>query len=361
MLYHEQNGVQMKICIIVTGLPPDFTGGTEIQTYNIASKIAKKHNVTVLTRSVKGKPKECIENGFKVKRFSFINFPVLRFFSHILFAFNEVRKMRKDIDVCYCMMMSPNGLVGSLSNIFFKTKTIASIRGTDWYMTGFAKNMLNKFVVHHSDMIVAQTEKTRKEIVDKYPDAKTCVVHNGVDIDGTISGGKNIVYVGTLRRVKGVEYLIKAMDDIDSELVIIGDGPLKEELKTLAQGKRIRFTGKLGKKEVRKEMKDARVLVLPSLSEGLPNVVLEAMSMGLPVVATNVSGIPEIVNDGETGFLVEPRNSKSIVLSVNKILKNKQLWKKMSVKSLIDVKKYSWPNTISSMEKLLKGVCGDKI
>jgi glycosyltransferase involved in cell wall biosynthesis len=349
----------MKICFVVTGLPPAFVGGAETQTYNLATHLAKRHDVTILTRKTGDFPGFSRESGFHIKRFGFLDFPVIRFFSHVLSCLLEIRKIKGDVDVLYCMMLSPNGLAGVLAKKLFGLKSLASVRGGDWYggeerLTG---RMINRFVIKNSDLIITQTEKIKKEVREKYPDAKIEVVPNGVDAAKERATGDKIVFLGNLHKKKGLEYLIQAMDKIDAELLIVGDGPDMDKLQQLARGKRVSFAGKVKPAEVRTFLKRGKVFVLPSLyGEGMPNVILEAMSVGLPVVSTRISGIPDMVKEGKTGFLVEPCDPDSLADAVNKILKNGGLRKKMSANAVKEIKKYSWDNVVERVDKVLSAV-----
>ncbi len=115
-----------------------------------------------------------------------------------------------------------------------------------------------------------------------------------------------ISFVGSLVHRKGVEYLIKAFMSIDNtslRLIIVGDGPNGDIFKEMAKGdSRIEFLGY--KKDAVSYIKASDLFILPSLYEGLPNVVIEAMSVGTPVIATNVSGIPELIENNVNGLLV---------------------------------------------------------
>jgi len=351
----------MRICIIITGFPPAFIGGTETQTCNVAAHLAKRHYVTVLTRREKGMPETSKERGFLIKRFRYLNFPIIRFFSHIISCLNEIRKIKENVDVFYCMMLSPNGLAGTLAKKMLGIKTVASVRGGDFYMTGFFGNMINRFVIKNSDLIVVQTEKIKRDVKQRYPDAKIGVVPNGVDITGERAKGKKIVFLGNLQERKGVKYLIQAVEKIDAKLLIAGDGEERESLERMVEetklGKKVRFAGAVEPEDARKFLLQGQVLVLPSLvGEGLPNVILEAMSVGLPVVSTTISGIPDIIKDGRTGFLVEPGDSDSLAKAINKILNDKGVLLRMQKNCLKEVRRYFWAGVIKRLEDVISSV-----
>ena len=94
------------------------------------------------------------------------------------------------------------------------------------------------------------------------------------------------------------------------------------------------------------------VFVLPSLSEGFPTVILEAMASGIPIVATKVRGVPEIIKDGENGFLVEPRNSEEIAEKVLLLLNKDELRKRISEKNIEEVKRYHWESIAIRLEEV---------
>jgi glycosyltransferase involved in cell wall biosynthesis len=137
-------------------------------------------------------------------------------------------------------------------------------------------------------------------------------------------GTPEILYAGYLVPRKGVSYLVEAFARVadrleGARLVIAGraeNAAYARELEQMVarfglQG-RVAFTGTLPQPELARRMADARALVLPSLAEGLPRVVLEAMSVGTPVIATSVAGIPQLIEDGRTGLLVPPGNSAAL-------------------------------------------------
>jgi glycosyltransferase involved in cell wall biosynthesis len=147
-----------------------------------------------------------------------------------------------------------------------------------------------------------------------------------------------ILFVGYLQKVKGVEYLIKAFfkisDDFPNfDLVIIGNGTEEKNLQEfslkLGISNKVIFKGRLSLEDTKNIMKDCYCFILPSLSEGLPRVILEAMALGKPILASNVGGIPELVKNRETGFLFEPKNTEEMSLRIKDILKDSELAKKI--------------------------------
>jgi glycosyltransferase involved in cell wall biosynthesis len=137
-----------------------------------------------------------------------------------------------------------------------------------------------------------------------------------------------IVYVGRLVALKGLRELFQAMAQLSqsnpsTELACIGDGPLAEELAACADRElrgRVRMLGSQAPKVIAKWLAAANLLCLPSHSEGCPNVVLEALSAGRPVVASEVGGVPDLL-DAESGLLVKPRDPTSLSRAIELALR----------------------------------------
>lgn len=181
-----------------------------------------------------------------------------------------------------------------------------------------------------------------------FPAKKVVSHYHGVDLqqfqfDRNLPREPVVLFVGRLTEKKGCEYLIQAMAQVQSqlpevELVVIGDGPLKPSLETLAAKllRRYQFLGFQPPNVVKSWMNRSRLLATPSItagdgdSEGLPNVVLEAQAMGLPVVSTTHAGIPEAVIHGETGFLTQERDVEGLAKYSEKLLQDSELWQSFS-------------------------------
>lgn len=187
-----------------------------------------------------------------------------------------------------------------------------------------------------------------------YPKNKTIQIINK---KYNLKDKKLVIYVGRLDKEKGIEYLIKAARKIPAEIYILGGGDFKETLEKMVKELKltnVHFVGYLNKdsiKELREFYQRADVAVVPStVKEALGLVILEAMACGTPVVASNIGGIPNIVKDGKTGFLVRPRASDDIAEKVNKILENEKLRADMSERSrkLIE-DRFTWEKAASAI------------
>jgi glycosyltransferase involved in cell wall biosynthesis len=161
-----------------------------------------------------------------------------------------------------------------------------------------------------------------------------------------------LLYIGRLSSEKGIAVLLKAVLQLKrkyklgTELTIAGSGPkeyqLKEYAKTLGIGKDVHFIGYVrDNAKLSRLYQDSDVFILPSYTEGVPKVILEAMANGLPVVATSVGGIPEIIQNGLNGLLVPTEDAEAICDSVYRLLNNEKLRLKMRESALETVRKFT--------------------
>lgn len=166
--------------------------------------------------------------------------------------------------------------------------------------------------------------------VDDWPKLK--IIHCGVEparYAGTTARGKEILFVGRLAAAKGVPVLIEAMAQIraahpEAHLTLIGDGPerglLEERVRQLGLAEAVTFAGYRSQEEVAEALERAALFALPSFAEGVPVVLMEAMAARRPVVATRITGIPELVEDGVSGRIVAPGEAGPLARAISEIL-----------------------------------------
>ena len=215
-----------------------------------------------------------------------------------------------------------------VARLFCKVKWICFMHGTTGEnLKVRLYNMLDSVLQRAADRTVLVSESQRKKIVGGTDKRWVRVLHNAVDVDNPVltrndvlpvrqrlglSGkSKLVVTVGRMSPEKGLDVLVEAFALLvkrvaDVHLVLVGDGQERQSLEALVRKakleKVVHFVGYT--KTPGDYLIEASVFALPSRSEGIPNAVLEAMALGVPVVATGVGGVPEIIQDGVTGRLV---------------------------------------------------------
>lgn len=357
----------MKIAILVALFPPKWLAGIEIATYNLAEHLTKRgHEIHIITTHVEGLPHVQMENGFYIHQLSW---PKIRIFGVLLFWLNiffTVRKITPDIVHAQSLGL---GIPAYLSKKLLRIPYIVWGQGSDVYLPGSFIRITSRLILQNADAILALTEDMRKKMTE-ITSREIYVIPNGINLEQFYDrsqnlikneGTKIILFVGRLHPVKGVQYLLMAMKNVheempDARLILVGDGTERERLELLSIQlgiqNYVQFVGRVPHKMVLTFMQKADVFVLPSLSEGLPNVIIEAMACGLPVVATRVGGIPDIIVDGVNGSLVEVKRQDEISEKLLFLLRDKQLYWKISKNNKETVKKYSWDNIISHLEKI---------
>lgn len=146
---------------------------------------------------------------------------------------------------------------------------------------------------------------------------------------GALQSGRRFLFVGRMATVKGLPVLFEALQPVvkafpDFELRLVGDGPQRAEFEAAVRARglkrNIRFLGALNASEVRAELATADAFVLPSYAEGVPVVLMEAMAAGVPVIATRIAGIPELIADGRSGLLVSPASAPALTTAIENLL-----------------------------------------
>lgn len=194
--------------------------------------------------------------------------------------------------------------------------------------------------VRRARFVVAISSFGRSQLmrwIDAADWAKVRVVHCGLDGEFLAQvltpppHTDQLVCVGRLCEQKGQLLLLRALQRLREQglrvqLVLAGDGEMRPEVDALIAelglADQVRITGWIGGDTVRQEILDARALVLPSFAEGLPVVLMEAMALGRPVISTYIAGIPELVNDGEHGWLIPAGDVQALADAIRDVLQH---------------------------------------
>lgn len=237
-----------------------------------------------------------------------------------------------------------SGVLAAFTQFVHRKPVVVTLHGTDVFQSGhypFGKFLLNS-VLSKANLVTAVSQAL-VAAADPRSKVRVQVIPNGVDVDRFTPSAESermdtILYVGSLILRKGIDILLEAIS-LASELerfrlLIVGEGPEMARLRLtaseLALDDRVQFLGVQPHDQVRVLMQRARVLVLPSLEEGMGVVLLEALACGTPVVGTTVGGIPDVIT-AEVGALVQPRNAKELAAAIGYVVADPNRWRAMSV------------------------------
>ncbi|MDQ1144164.1 glycosyltransferase involved in cell wall biosynthesis [Bacillus sp. SORGH_AS 510] len=274
--------------------------------------------------------------------------------------------LRNRIDIIYTSQFRSQLVIGWLAKLLGR-KVI-------WHIHGEEKidNLLGRICITTADKIIVVSQLLNDRYCTLYPNKidKFITVHNGVDSPSLSNTHiKNseftISMVGTLIEGKRQDLAILAVAELikmgyNVQLKIIGEKPpwLKEDyflslqrlVHQLGLANSVLFLGWLD--QPWKALLQSNVFILPSDTEGLPLSIIEAMAIGLPVISTNVGGVPELIEDGKTGFIIPPGNVEELVRKLKKLIESPSACEQMGKEAL---KRYE---TRFTKELFVKGVAG---
>jgi glycosyltransferase involved in cell wall biosynthesis len=342
----ERDISHMNVLMITGIFPPDI-GGPATYVPTMASELVKRgHKVTVVTLSDR-LDHDDRSYSFPVHRIRRGLFKPLRLLLTVLRILREGRTAQ----VLYL-----NGLYleAVIANYLLRKPLVQKIVG-DWAWEratnkGWVNNTfeefqkrgyglkveflktLRSFCVRRADAVIVPSQYLARTVAHwGVPDTKTIVVYNAVELPSLacstipLSTRFKVVTVGRLVPWKQLDHLIEAVSACeDAGLVIVGDGPERGWLEDIVRANqltnRVYFAGQRSKEETFALMAACDLFVLNSSYEGFPHVVLEAMCAGLPVVATEVGGTPELVRDGENGLLISSHANGALASTLRRLL-----------------------------------------
>jgi len=344
---HKPRATRSLNVLMITGIFPPDIGGPATYVPTMASELVKRgHKLAVVTLSDR-LDHDDRSYSFPVHRIRRGRFKPWRFLVTVLGILREGRGAQ---------VLYVNGLYleAVIANYWLHKPMVQKIVG-DWAWErstnkGWIKDnfeefqqrkygakverlkTLRNFCVRRADTLIAPSDYLARVITTWGVSAsKIVVVYNAVEIPSfarttvPLTTRLNVVTVGRLVAWKQIDHLIEAVTEIeDAGLVVVGDGPERSRLEDLARANnvndRVYFAGQRSQEETLALMAACDLFVLNSTYEGFPHVVLEAMCAGLPVVATEVGGTPELVRHGENGLLISPSANGALSKTLLKLL-----------------------------------------
>jgi glycosyltransferase involved in cell wall biosynthesis len=300
----------------------------------------------------------------------------------LLFQLLAIRRIIKKhrISIIHAHWLIPQGFLAvSYKKLFNKKiKILTTIHGTDIYGLNSLSRM-KQFVLQGVDALTVVSTAVKNEVeklgyqkeiwaypmgintAHFHPDMKDVHVKEKYEVQGDL-----LLFVGRLVEQKGIRYLLEAMPAVlnkfpSSKLMIIGDGMLKDKLIQIAKDLKIEnsviFTGPLPHADLAAYYATADVFIGPSLSEGFGLVFAEAMSCGIPVIATDLPAISDIVKDNETGCIVKQRNSDQISDKIIQLLSNRDKLNAMKMKARdYVVQNFDWEMVAARYAELIRNI-----
>jgi len=355
-------------------------GGAERVLSSITKKLSEKYEIHILTifhfnnlYPFKGK-------YYSLKENLYFGRLILRLFK----IYKITRRISPDIIISF--LEFTNIWITFVKILFhLKIPLIVSIRSNpNLFYSGSTRyyKFLIKFLYSLKivNAIIPVTNEIKNILIMDYGITKNKLktIYNGVDIElikllakEEIIDFKEIFYnnelikfitIGSLKEVKGHKYLITAFSKVvkeipNSKLIIIGEGPLRKELEMLieklALSNNIILMGR--KKNPYKYLSNTNIFILSSITEGFPNVLIEAMGLGLPIISTNCeTGPKEILQNGKYGILVKIKNSEDLAKNMIALARNKIALTSFSKKSVQRVKKFQLQKILNNWIELIE-------
>jgi len=351
-----------KLLVLASTYPAHTGDGTPQFVRDLATAEALSYETTVLVPSLPGGASSEADGALKVHRFRY--FPnrwedladgaILEnlrsrksrwaqvlplFLAEVLAIRREVRAAQPD--VIHVHWLIPQGLAALIAAPHVP-KIVTSHGGDVYGLRDWVSRRLIRAVLKNADAVTAVNSQMRDRLLELgAKPATTVVLSMGADVvairplaAAAERRPGRILFVGRLVEKKGVSVLLEAVRLIDAtayDVLIVGDGPLRSQLRSESSGLAVSFAGVLGREALAAEFGAATIAVFPSVpaasgdQDGLPVSLLEAMSTGCAVVASDLSGLRDAVEDGVNGLLVTPGSPEELAAALRGLLGDPQL------------------------------------
>jgi len=368
----------MKI-LIITNLFPNSKEPTrgvfnKQQFLELAKQCELKVIAPIPWHKLSGVPARETIDGIDVYHPGYFMIPkIARSLYGLLFCLSLLPKIRRlykkfKFDAIFATWAYPDAFGSCLIAKALKKPIVIKAHGTDInsYTRYFLRRKMIVWALSNSDKVIAVSSALKDQMVRiGVPSEKIEVIQNGVNTDlfklmdqaecrGKLKlpfDKKIILYVGNIVKAKGVDVLIDAFVRLTGDilLIVVGDGPYEKTLRArageLGIEENVIFAGRVAHDEIRYYMNACDIFCLPSRCEGCPNVLLEAQACGLPVVASRVGGIPELIKTTNVGSMVKSDDVNELSTALLDALSKK--WDKNLIRN--SVAGYSWTDNASKL------------
>lgn len=368
-----------RLLILASTYPARTGDGTPQFVRDLATAEALSYETTVLVPSVPGGAPREVDGALVVRRFRY--FPrrwedladgaILEnlrsrksrwvqvlplFLAEVLAIRREIRAVKPD--VIHVHWLVPQGLAALIAAP--RVPKLVTAHGGDVYgLRDWVSRRLFKAVLKNASAVTTMNSDMRDRLVELGADpATTLVLSMGADVAAirplaaaAERRAGRILFVGRLVEKKGVSVLLEALrlldDEIGYDLRIVGDGPLRSQLARESTGLSATFAGVLGREVLAAEFGAASIAVFPSVAaasgdqDGLPVALLEAMSVGCAVVASDLPGLRDAVEDGQSGLLTTPGSARELAAALEGLLRDPQLCDRLGQAAAIRAENFS--------------------
>jgi glycosyltransferase involved in cell wall biosynthesis len=369
--------------MIAREFPPD-PGGIGYYVYNLSNKLHERgHKITIITRGSPHKTEKRVIGGIDVFYVNFLPLYPFHVWVHGFFVNRLIKSLEPKLNLIH--LHSPiTPLIKTSLPIITTVHTPMKIDSRYheifnlYSLAERAQSMtlyppIESKLFSNSNKITAVSLAVANELVEYGIDPnKVDVIGNGVDektftpVRYNDNKQRYILYTGGLKARKGLFDLIESAKYVcdknkDVKFIICGKGPFLQKLREKARATdltdQIVFLGYIDRNKLVQTYQNATIQVIPSHYEGLPTVILEGMSCGLPVVATNIGGNNEVISNDFNGFLVPPKSPKALSEVILKLLKDNQLRQRIGEAARHTIEKsYTWDKIADNVENCYRSL-----
>lgn len=363
----------MRLLLISNEYPPIGGGGSILVKYLARDLVKLDNEVMLITSSYDKLPKKEVVDGYQI-----IRVPAIRLrkdycstwelaifsVSALVYTFYYCLKFKPDLIQAYFAV--PAGGIAWVVNKLLGIPYAVYLGGSDVpganpYRYKNVYPILGPFIKlfwRSASFVTAASRGLAKTARESDPTQKFIVIENGVDTQRFAFRRKfnkkvlTILGIGRLMPRKGYQFVIEALPEVlkntnqKFEFICVGGGDYMEDLKAMAKKykvlKYIKFVGQLSYDEIYELYKESDIFVHPSLAEGMPLALLEAVASGLPSITTRIAGNEDLVENNVNGFLIEPEDVEGISASLIKLLNSESLRKRYSLGSVKLAQRFDW-------------------
>lgn len=364
----------MKILQIAPYIDPRL-GGQERHVLGLSEAISRLgHDVTILTC---GPYPSSIVKGFEVFKTSSHSFLGLRFIPvKQLYFFLRARRF----DLCHLHHQTLFGETVLMTNKLLRLATVTTLH-TQMHRRLPAKvfydRMSLKSIGALSSKVICLSHNIMDDFVRRGLERSKCVViPNALDVESLKERFDksceqldeprfDLLFVGRLEERKGIRWLLRSISLLHREgkkytLRIVGHGPLTQEVQRIISANNLELyvkqLGYVSEERLLKCYISTRVVVIPSLYEGLPTVALEAMVARKPLIVSNIPGLNELIKNGRNGFAVKPMDTRELALAIGQILESRNAMSSLANVNNRILMRYDWHIVAKNIEKLYQEI-----